>query len=172
MVGMARFFGRFSGKRVARQCEQLVEESAGFVMGRLPGCLAEDHQPIPTWARINPLAHGDETTLHEIAANRPSDSTLSEREWRKALSYLASEVELSRAHAGVSLLEVQREVLIPVELSLVKEPCDGVGTGPRDVVRSVVHALEKYRSGWLLAKPAPPTSHQVEEDPSHSHRVA
>ncbi|HET9091711.1 MAG TPA: hypothetical protein VFN50_04835 [Acidimicrobiales bacterium] len=169
---MARFFGRFSGRRVARQCEQLVDESAGFVMGRLPVRLAEDHRPIPTWARINPLAHGDETTLHEIADGKPSDQTFSEREWMRALNYLASEVELSRAHAGVTLLEIQREVLIPLELSLVKEPCDGVGTGPRDVVRSVVHALEKYRSGWLLAKPSPPVSRQDDEDPSRSHRVA
>ena len=111
----------------------------------LDGYQAGDSQPVPPWIRLNPLAHGTEGALAVLRV--PSlQAPYRERRWDLALSYLVAEIELARLEAGVPLAELQQQVLIPLELDWEQKAQPGSMGDPRAFVRSVVAALEQFRT--------------------------
>lgn len=126
----------------------LVAESEAFLAGHLAEQMELDgysggDDPVPSWTWTNLLAHGQEQELREeraaVAAGRvdPSD------EWRTARSYLAAEVmEIAELYAP--LAEVQRAVLVPLELELATSPAGPVW-GPRQWVVMVQTVLSQYQ---------------------------
>jgi hypothetical protein len=94
------------------------------------------------WAVVGALAHGDRTELQTLAgagmSSHPTSAT-----WDAVLAYLAGEV-LDAAPSEVALVQVQRRVLIPLELKLLGAGVRGQST-PRDLVTLVLASLDAHR---------------------------
>ena len=114
---------------------RLVEECEAFLSGRLVDQMAER---IPVWTWTNLLAHGSEEDLRAAASIEPSGD-----EWRKARASLAANL-LATASTYGPLDEVQRRVLIPLELELASRP-EVPSWESRGWASTVERALETYR---------------------------
>jgi hypothetical protein len=125
----------------AASVRSLPEECAAFLRGDYADYLVHDGAPIPMWARLNPLCHRDEQGVAALAAGRvPGDEA-----WGAATTYLAEEVLCASARHGTSVSEIQRSVLIPLELELASMP-QRVAARPAVLVRAVLRALQEYPS--------------------------
>lgn len=121
--------------------EVLVAETEAVLAGRYAELLAADQRPVPPWAWTNILAHAtaealDEVSLPTLPAPGPH------RAWWHARTYLAGEVLEAGRRCG-SLARVQREALVPVELTLMSAPPAEQPT-PGDWVRTVTAALDHH----------------------------
>jgi hypothetical protein len=123
---MRWFRARHTGDRKFELASsRLISETEAFMTGDLAGRLGRRSVPIPGWARLNSLAHGDlhglRTTRHLAMARRSATlADLTEESWRSAQNLLARELnELVGNDPGL-LLEVQRHVLVPLELQLMR----------------------------------------------------
>jgi hypothetical protein len=126
-----------------RKHEPLVAEDAavseaiavleGRVVERLPGaCLALQ------WGWVNKLAHGSWEDLAALAdAGSPSSS------WEAAASYLAGAL-LDQGHDSSGLLFLQRNAVIPVELTLLSTPASG-RINSTDLAMLVEHEIRRLR---------------------------
>jgi hypothetical protein len=109
---------------VARECES-------FLAGRWGLDRRNQSRPLPRWAWLDQVAHGDVDDLREAAA-RPSGST----PWR------GHDIQgvLARAVLAAGPLDdlsrVQREVLVPLELRVM-----ATVLSPRRAVELVVAAM-------------------------------
>jgi hypothetical protein len=114
---------RFRTRRVlwARRPERdLVADTHAFLSGHLVERAQLTGAEVPVWAWTNLLAHGAEPDLRcEISCGPGGPAPPSK--WHKARSYLAGEV-LRHAQTWGSLAEVQRAVLVPLELELASRP--------------------------------------------------
>lgn len=104
--------------RTRRSSNELVADCEAFLTGRYAERVVERGGTVPVWAWTNLLAHGRETDLRSEIAK--TDGQNSDR-WRAARAYLATEL-LDGARRGRSLADVQRTVLVPLELELAAEP--------------------------------------------------
>lgn len=108
-----------SDRRAGRE---LAADAEAFVNGRLIERADFLGVAVPVWEWTNLLAHGTEADLMAESKGAWSrwDSTIA-IQWRRARSYLASEV-LQYAELYGSLAEVQKTVLVPLELRLACDP--------------------------------------------------
>ena len=97
---------------------KLVGETERFLQGCYADDLAEVGLPVPVWAWTNLLAHGTDRQLREIAPLATATVTATPGEWRQARSFLATEILELVDDQGVPLDQLQRTVLIPLELQL------------------------------------------------------
>ena len=109
-------------RRAARTPEsEVVADAEALLLGHLVDRLERRGDSVPVWAWTNLLAHG---TLAELITesnrSRPGGAA-AHRQWRYARSYLAAEV-LDYAKLSRSLADVQRVVLVPLELKLASSP--------------------------------------------------
>lgn len=117
--------------------EQLVREAEAFLSGSLAERLASSGAPVPAWALLNAFAHGGIDALRPSARRRsraqPSPA------WGEAAQTLAT--ELGELVGGDEQLyrQVQRLVLVPLELALMAE--EPAWLGPRTVVNWTRAAL-------------------------------
>lgn len=116
----------------------LVAELEAFLGGRYAEHTCDRSGRAPSWVWSNLLAHGTASQLARVREQRsPADQ---HRVWRHARSYLAAEL-LGLIELGhLDLVELQREVLIPLEL-------EAMGRArrwrtPRDMVHDVVLSLD------------------------------
>jgi hypothetical protein len=109
-VRRGRHYSRRSGIELVTECE-------AFLQGRLAESLEIRAESVPVWAWTNLLAHGSERYLRAEGARARRPSGGPDAEWRLARSFLATEV-LYCAHLHGSLAELQRAVLVPLELKL------------------------------------------------------
>jgi hypothetical protein len=111
----------------------LADECEAFLAGKYLFQLASTGQPIPGWALINPLAHGDPALIRWLADvdAGPSDPLA-------LLSYLADEVLLAAARQHVPLEVLQQAVLVPLESQAELLPLKR----PRELVALVRKGLE------------------------------
>ena len=104
------------------RCGTIVLECEAF----LDGTLAEywDHKgvAVPPWAWLNLLAHGSEKQIRASIA-RPSRSRRASRSWRTARTYVAYAL-LTLIDAECTLADMQRSLLIPLELQMAELPED------------------------------------------------
>ena len=120
---------------------ELVSESEAFLLGRYVELLEERGEPVPVWAWTNVLAHGSRDDVDRAAAGAHGWS--SSRRWRIARALVAGEV-LETVGRGAPLSDLQREVLAPLELELVRRR--GVWTWtPERWLATVRSALRSYR---------------------------
>ena len=118
----------------------IVEECAAFLTGRYRELLEQTGQPVPVWAWLNALAHGEEELVARLAAGPAGSDTPDAyvaRFARHTCHKLRSE--------GRTLKEIQATVLIPLELALASR----LGTSTPDsttlplaVSRELVLGLE------------------------------
>lgn len=94
----------------------LGAECEAFLSGSYQSYLMGRSSPVPAWAWINPLAHGDRAQVERIArmADNGSDA--------QALTACLARKMLRSIDAGVGTLrELQRRTLIPLELALTRQ---------------------------------------------------
>lgn len=122
--------------------QELVEDSEAFLLGRYAARVEQRSADVPAWAWTNLLAHGSEDDLRRAAVDArrgPAES----RGWRAARAFLAAEI-LRTIGPGGSLVELQRQVLAPLELELAGRPDIGWWSPQRWVV-AVRSRLAAYR---------------------------
>lgn len=135
----------------------LVGESEAFLIGQLAEQIDRNGERVPVWAWTNLLAHGSAADLETerqvpyIRVNTPGER------WRAARSYLAEEVS-DLAEGDEPLVEIQRKVLVPLELELAsRNEVDWWGTGQWvNAVRERLAEHQRVRERVKLrARPSP-----------------
>jgi hypothetical protein len=123
----------------------LVAECEQVLLGRYVERLEGLGQPVPVWAWTNLLAHGEEVDLRGRTAPPSGRWSRSSSDWEPARSFLAGEV-LDLIDGGpLSLMELQRSVLIPLELELAAN-ADVAHWRPEQLVTTVLAVLQDARS--------------------------
>ena len=110
----------------------LATECGAFLDGTLAEYWDERGVVVPVWAWTNLLAHGSEELIAESVV-RPSRPRRAARSWRIARSYLAYQM-LDLTDARCTLADLQRNVLMPLELDMAARPETGrwsPGSGSR-----------------------------------------
>jgi len=106
------------GHCARRAGSELVSECEAFLRGRIVESLELRTESVPVWAWTNLLAHGSAQDLRAEDARVRRLKGSVDGEWRLARSFLVTEVLYSAEVYG-SLAELQRAVLVPLELKLV-----------------------------------------------------
>ncbi len=126
--------------------ERLVADIETFLSGRYLAELRERGEPVPDWAWLNPLAHGDVGELEqlrhaEVLAIRPRRSW-PEQAWRTAQRLLARDLLQIVGDDADALRCVQHTVLVPFELELMeRRSIDGLSALELvQSIRAVLHA--------------------------------
>jgi hypothetical protein len=118
-----------AGDAVDRQLERassrLISETEAFMGGELAGRLRRQHANVPGWARLNFLAHGDLQGLRvtrrlALARRSTTIAELTEESWGSAQLVLARELFELVGNDPHLLADVQRRVLVPLELQLME----------------------------------------------------
>lgn len=91
---------------------ELGEECALFLAGAYRDFLEAHDRPIPAWAWINSLAHGDRANAERAAAMRNGEET------PDALVAEIAAAALTALKNGATLESLQRNTLVPLELAL------------------------------------------------------
>lgn len=147
---------RVQGLSDRRRARALAADCEAFLTGHLADRLEEAGQRVPPWAWMNLVAHGSRHDLHaERAAHLPAD--LPAGRWHGMRSLLAAEV-LGMADRCSSLIELQHEVLVPLELELAAR-AEVASWRPNQLALAVEHALDDRRRlrRRALAAPANPS---------------
>lgn len=116
----------------------LGRETEAFLSGRLVQTWHDQWLMVPAWGWLTVLAHGgpDEVAALSDTATYWSPS---ERSWSLALSFLAGEI-LARAPTPEALRDLQRTVLVPLELEMLRVE-GGTVVEPRELVCRVLTAV-------------------------------
>jgi len=127
----------------------LVAECEAVLAGSYAEQLRRRHCPTPPWAWMNVLAHGALEDLRRVSAGVGAGGRA--EQWMAARAYLAGEV-LGLVDQGVCTLdELQRDVLIPLELRLVGGAL-ATQPVPGETVSAVLTELDaRRRSRWYRA---------------------
>lgn len=139
--GLARSHWGAVALRHKRASQDLVDECEAFLTGRFAELIEAGEEEVPLWAWTNLLAHGSEGMLRRERAFRGSSPTTSE--WRRARSYLATEVLNALSDCG-SLESLQRELLVPYEGELASS-AKAVAVQVHDWVTTLEGRLERHR---------------------------
>jgi hypothetical protein len=109
-------------ERPEQRSPNVTDEFDSYLAGTYAGWLMRRRQSVPAWAWVNQLAHGTVAELDELRSGvfPPTDPEVDVSLWQQVLTFLATEV-LDRAENDDELRELQRAVLIPVELRLVDQ---------------------------------------------------
>lgn len=133
-------FRRLARLRFARRARKQAREvvTAGEVMltGGAVDLLLEKG-PVPAWARLNRVAHGDGAQLRALASYHPIWT-----DWEGVTVLLATEVVEMAGDEPGGIVRVQRECLVPLELELLT-PSHGERISPG---RLLAEARERLRA--------------------------
>jgi hypothetical protein len=120
----------------------LVRECGAFLVGSLALESSKTGQSPRHWEWLNLLAHGSEEQVTALAnddlATEPR--TVQDTKWFAALSFLAAQMLDVIAAGGATLAEVQRSVLVPLELELASNHSNELLV-PAALVRRVLDRL-------------------------------
>jgi len=121
---------------------QLAAEAEAFLAGRVRDVLREQMEPVPAWAAVNVLAHGDLDTLHRLVAGVASGEPSLDM-WAEPLAVLATQILVLADEEPASLGELQRQVLVPFEARLLARHETRIS--PSQLVVSCRAALRHHR---------------------------
>ncbi|MGH9074194.1 MAG: hypothetical protein ACRDZQ_08750 [Acidimicrobiales bacterium] len=121
----------------------LAGECEAFLAGRYAEYLEGQGVGVPMWARLNRLCHLDEAGVLALAEGRAPRRRREDPVWTAALAYLAEEVLTTAARWGTTVAEVQRSVLVPLELGLARGN-QRASARPAALVRTVAQALGEH----------------------------
>lgn len=128
------------------EAELAIEQCDRFLAGHMLDQIDAAGGEYPHWVWLNTLGHASEAELEQLARGMPAiDDTAEVRRARAMLRVLARDVlECARASTA-TVAELQRTVVIPIELRTLTAP-----VAPVTLVRLV-------RSGLAAAKKQPAT---------------
>ncbi|HEY7812292.1 MAG TPA: hypothetical protein VIC62_03595, partial [Nakamurella sp.] len=132
---------------VASSPVDLGVECAMFLAGEYAGYLESEGRPVPAWAWLNRLAHGTEGDLRTLAGGPKRDGSPG-----GMISRIAGHVLELLESGDVSLPDLQRRTLIPLEMALGETPGPGVPLNSAELGRAIMHALS------IGLSPLPPIS--------------
>lgn len=132
-------FGIGTWRRRRADAKQLVKECEAFVNGEFAETCQADGGHVPRWAWINLLAHGTADDLR-----REARTPVAGDEWHRTRSVVAAAVIARVDAGGVSLAELQRTVLVPLELHAISTPLSALWS-PRQLLVRVLAALPDKR---------------------------
>ena len=112
-------------RQFERASSRLISETEAFMAGEFAGRLRRLNAAVPGWARLNFLAHGDLQRLRltrrlALAGRSRTLADLTEESWASAQRLLARELMELVGHDPRLLADVQRRVLVPLELQLME----------------------------------------------------
>lgn len=123
-VGCAFAPAHLSGSLLTDLAEgRTADECEAFLAGGLVEYHLRRHEHVPRWEWTNLLAHGSDEALGREANGKARRTahlptlTVSDKGWRAARAHLAA-LLLDRCEPGRTLADLQRTVLVPVELEL------------------------------------------------------
>jgi len=125
----------------------LATECEHFLAGTYVAYLEALGRPVPLWVRLNAVAHADVATLAGLAmslARQPEHEALGV--WQTASAQMADALLRAAAFSDATPLEVQQEVLVPLEARLARQaPRRGgrFGRAARDA-RELVATVEAF----------------------------
>lgn len=125
-----------------RPDESLVLEAQCFLDGNYLEIAFSQGRDVPVWAWLSIVAHGDKDSL-ERASNWLSnhDGIRPELDmWGRVLEHIARQVQGTAQAVGCSLGEIQRGLLIPLELTIITTP-----VGPTTLYRLVTSMLAEMK---------------------------
>lgn len=125
----------------------VVTECSAFLTGTLAEQLEAQGQQVPVWVWTNLLAHGDEALILETIAR--TRHRLLNRNWWTVRTDLIK-VILDITHWNYSLDELQKSVLIPLELDLASRS-DVVLWSPQEWANAVTHSLRRQNQTDLTS---------------------
>ena len=115
---------------VAAACE-------AYLSGAYRQFLEEQGRPVPAWAWLNRLAHGDRSSI-EALAGAPDDGSPA-----ALVASIARMLLLVADRRGGSLASVQRQRLIPLEGRMASAP-SGVPGDQDELARALAAALASW----------------------------
>ena len=98
--------------------EGLIDEIESFLAGNALRSYVDSGLPVPPWANINWLAHGEPAELRERVRLEYGLERL-EGTWAWAVSTVAREL-LEAGGADPVVVRLQRDCLVPIELALLE----------------------------------------------------
>lgn len=138
---------------------EAVEEAVRLLDGRVAERYAGQWAPV--WVAVNALAHSDEARLLAMAAQAARSGTRTEGGW---LGRLAAEV-LVVAPTEAELVQLQREVLVPLELQLLDDRLT-FPASPGHLVELILAGID----GYLVDEPSTRGSTRNERRRDRRHR--
>ena len=115
-------------------------EFDAFLAGAYADWLLLTNRTVPSWAWLNKIAHGCRSELQEeVASSQIAGSDLDLLAWRYTVRFLAREV-LAASRDDAALCDLQRRVLVPMELALAQEWWRSVA--PIDLATLVLVAVQ------------------------------
>lgn len=116
---------------------ELIAECEAYLCGDFRGYLQRRGQPVPGWAWMNGLAHGDLTLIRELAREGDADAGP-----RAVVANIAQQL-LSLVECGADTLEgLQHRVLIPLESDLAYCPSPVVPPDAAQLSRAIKASLQ------------------------------
>ncbi len=143
-------------ERVASSEERaLVRECEIFMSGRYATFLYARGLDVPQWAWLSELAHAPAERLSAAAvqARRRRAHIYPPRRWQGATSLVAHELVATAQRTGDTLEDIQRLVLLPIELELA-DPLGHSATDSARLVDEVRRALVYYPGDSLPIRDA------------------
>ena len=104
---------------------ELTLECEALLAGRYSDYLCSHGRPAPAWSWVNALAHRSASELTSLtcgSGRRGVDVTPDAQQWRQALAFLAEDVLHQVERGDVTLVQLQRSRLVPLELELCRNP--------------------------------------------------
>lgn len=123
--------------------ETLVLEAQCFLDGNYLDIAFSDNRDVPVWAWISIIAHGERESV-EHAATWLTDHEGVRPEfdmWGRVLQNIARQVLNVASFPRCSLGDIQRELLIPLELTIIMTP-----VGPTTLYRLVSSMLADMKT--------------------------
>lgn len=124
------------------EATELIDDCDAVLSGLFAEHLARRRRTIPAWAWLNLLAHGSGDQLQGAGEALAGYPVL--RHWRDARAYLAHDVLETVGQTATTLRELQRDVLIPLELQMIGTDSGNRHTRPA-LISLVLTALASYR---------------------------
>ena len=123
----------------------LATKCEAFLAGNYVELLDQLGQRVPSSAWLNPLAHGDADRLATLAAGRWDQLSLEYLPWERAVIFLAGDVLDTMGRLGCDLVDLQRSLLVPLELELLSRR-EGTPFEPRQLASMVLALLHNRPS--------------------------
>lgn len=115
-------------------------EFDAYLGGAYAEWLAARGDAVPSWAWVNPIAHGTVEQLQGLSSTKaPADLRGDASLWEVLTGFLANEV-LARVGDDAQLAALQHDVLVPLELRLAERWWSPFA--PIDVATAVLVALQ------------------------------
>jgi hypothetical protein len=127
----------------------LADEVEAFLEGRFVDHLATHGQPVPAWAVLNRLAHADHAELVRLVDGDLLDPRYGgpkPHAWAVPERFIAANIVVTRGATPEGLREIQRGVLVPLELQLIEDTRHEKMTADQ-VLDAGARALESFPTG-------------------------